>query len=1372
MPSRELTYRITISSADARRQARNVRSVFEAELRTITLGRLDASALTRAVGEAQRLRQELEQAARASGQIQPQSGGAAATSGGGGGLNVPSGLAGGLISGVAITAAVQGIGQIGDALNDLSRRGAVFGQINDVLKSYAASANTTADAIVSAANKAAMGTISQYELMLNANRALQFEVAKTPEQFAKLVELSSALGRAQGISDTQSLEFLTTGLARESRLILDNLGLIINLDQATSRYAATLGKTADQLTSSERKAALLEEAYRQGATALEANRNASDSAATIFERLDANVQNAKDAFGDLFAELSKDYVSAFSNQIAEITNYFIILSKGAGASSDDLKTYLETMKADLATVGQTMRDVGKDDSTQTGLIIASDEAIDSLAKVSEAVNAGVPGADRYEQQIKQIVDALINGATSAPEAVSALRKVNADLAALTSDPATQQAMQANQAKAAAQAAAAEQARIIAEQSEIVNKALTARAQKSAVEVGAEAAIEQLRQQKVLAEQAIQALVSSGTMGTDEIAINVAAMIEQLTAPFDALEERAVSVDFSAIGSAFTSLNQSFVDFLPGIASARDELAVLSEELAYTGSMSAEQAAQFEYLSSVAYAVADSGSQLNGVVNELGTQFLSSNAYAAELVNQLFLAEAAFRNGQISAGQYAGMTAALTGNLLTLAQGAGIATNAIYALNQAQSDMSNLPGFAGGQQVGGSIAQRIQTQQAASGREQNRREMERYNAAVARQQETSARRAGKALEDGAKKASDALKNALDKVPGLFSTTSVTEQDVKDTEMGIYKEKADEYLRRLRDEVVNGKQWEDVSIEEARAGLERAGLEVGNTAEQTLALLEKAMNDSSLYSAAENIPIFINEEAVKYAQDLQNKSEQGRKNIYEYFGVQVDEAVSAATGGGGGAPAPVAPPKLVDIDPYTDGMQTGLDEYVDKNGQLIQEQIANAPGLMVDLDKLFAPGTALSVTTTGAMSMAAPASQMQPMSMNALASQKPGMAAQSLDITPTLPEDAAEKLALALGDQLSKQAAVFMSHGSSIGGNIINGLSAAMSLNAKGETQIDVAGFIAGNLSAQAATFIAQGTGIATLIGQGIDEGLAGAGSTATIAPTIHPAFVVAEVEKQNIISAVGAIVPTVNVALAVSAEAGTMTALVQSINTELRKIQPDIAREGATVSAMLTGGITASLSSTDTPLSIAQPLSTALITDIATNAALFATPGTVVAQLIMAAILAHMQGQQQGEGGGEGGGGPIAAALVTNLITQFATAAPQFTAAGIVPAQIVEAGFKGHTYTGMADNLQASVMQAIGSKAGEFVTAGSYIGGWIQQGINSAFTAEVNLSFAVNAGASWGTAFMKGALSAVGGGTLVQAISDKVITDLATEMEQP
>jgi hypothetical protein len=590
----------------------------------------------------------------------------------------------------------------------------------------------------------------------------------------------------------------------------------------------------------------------------------------------------------------------------------------------------------------------------------------------------------------------------------------------------------------------------------------------------------------------------------------------------------------------------------------------------------------------AYAVADGGSQLNGVVNELGTQFLSSNAYAAELVNQLFLAEAAFRNGQISAGQYAGMTAALTGNLLTLAQGAGIATNAIYALNQAQSDMSNLPGFAGGQAVGGSISQRIQTQQASSGREQNRREMERYNAAVARQQETSARRAGKALEDGAKKASDQLKNALDKVPGLFSTTSVTEQDMKDAEMGVYQEKADEYLRRLRDEVENGKQWEDVSIEEARAGLERAGLEVGNTAEQTLELLERAMNDSSLYSAAENIPIFINEEAVKFAQDLQNKSEEGRKNIYAYFGVIVEDATSAATGGGGGAaPAPVAPPKLVDIDPLTEGLQTGLDEYVNANGEVIKEQVAAAQALFFDPANLFGTGAKTGGKNVGAMGPA----------------QKPGA---------TITADATLQ---------------------------------ALTPYITGQQQATV------QVQATGAAFGPQPQGTAPTTGA---IALTPTLDTATLQGeldkltlTITPAFLVAEVEKQNIISAVGAIVPTVNVALALSAEAGTLTTLTQSINTSIRTIQPDIRREGATAAQMLAAGLTTALGGTDAPVDVSTPLITALTTNVAASAPLFATPGTMVAQIIMAAILANMQGQQQGEGGGEGGGGPIAAALVTN-----------------------------------------------------------------------------------------------------------------------------
>lgn len=1366
MPSRELVYRISINTATAKREAGNIRAAFERELRQIKVGALDTSSLKTATDQARQLRQELEN-------VKPPNVGNGGAGGFlGKGIDDTVGQLKSLALGyVGVQGAIAAIGKAVD-LAELDTQARRANKSFEILSKGADMAKVNIYAIQTAAG----GATTSLEAINVGAQAASLGLAKTSAGFAELARASrivtqvSPIIKDQGEALTQ-LALFASNAASYARA--DQLGLAAG--EVRDRIEE-LRKTYGDLDDSQLKLMASTQLLEQKFGAL---LNSTESQATGLEKLRA-------AYGELQVAVAGAGTAGFvQNAAGDIASAFNQLTVRIQGTDAPLAVLIENLRR-AAMEANAIQDAdplnGLLPNSIMGFEIVSDPGnIDKVRKALEeatkGVQDGIPGANDYLAKVTEIAVAVDNANAATADQVTEVRRLQA---------AYQSMLQYGTAAAAQQAAAAKaradeetrQSRIYDQQGSI-EQALSTRAQKAsqAPGVGIEAAIAEYQKQRQAAKEAIDQLVASGVSNAGEIAINVSAIIAELTAPFDELEARAsqgFTIDVSAldsVGAALSNISAGFVDFLPGIESARTELISLSDELAITGQLSDEQAARLEYLSTVAYAVADGSSQLGLVVGELGGAFLESNSYAAELVTQLYLAEAAYRSNQIGAGEYAGMTTVLSGRLLTLAQAAGIATGELYALNQAQADMSNLSGFGAGQQVGGSIAQRIQTQQAASGREQNRREMERYNTAVARQQETSAKRAGKALEDGAKKASDTLKNALDKVPGLFSTTDVTEKDMKDAGMGIYADKADEKLRRLRDEVENDKDWADVSIEDAKASIEKLGIKAANTKEGILSQFEDLWNSQALWADMSNIEQWIDKGAVEQQMVLQQKSEEGRNNIYKFFGVQIDEATSAATGGGGAAPAPVAPPKLVDIDPYTDGMQTGLDEYVDKNGQLIQEQIANAPGLMVDLDKLFAPGAGLNVATTGAMSVAAPAAQLQSASMSALSSQKQGTAAsQALAITPTLPADAAEKLALEFGDQLSKQAAVFVSHGTSIGGNLLSGLSAAISVNAKGETQVDVAGFIAGNLAAQAQTFIAQGTGIATLIGQGIDEGLAGAGSTATIAPTIHPAFVVDEVEKQNIISAVGAIVPTVNVALALSAEAGTLTTLTQSINTSIRTIQPDIKREGATAAQMLAAGITTALGSTDTPIDVATPLITALTTNLGANAALFATPGTMVAQLIMAAILANMQGGQQAEGGE--GGGPIASALVTNLMTQFATAAPMFTAAGIVPAQIVEAGFKGHVYTGMADNLQASINQAIGAKAAEFIQTGSYIGGWIQQGINSAFTTEVNLSFAVNAGASWGTAFMKGALTAVGGGTLVQAISDKVVTDIANEMEQP
>jgi len=1294
MPSRELVFRISIQTNDAKRQAANVRSMFERELRQIKLDNVNVGG---ASGQVKMLTSELNNVAAAGKRAQeslPQ-GTDFVSSGIGGAIDQLKGLATAYVGLQAITGAI-----------DLSKLGTQASRTYASLNILSGGGEKTA-AVLKAIQKASNGTVSELEAAGIATQGFALKLAQTPAEFEKLTRAAREVVQVSPIINdvSDALSQLALFAANENSFVrADQLGLAVT--EVKDRMAE-LRRENDSLSGSQAKLLasiqLLDEKYGATLDTVEAQATGIEKLRVAWEDLKVAIATGQFGSADEFFSIDKPAQNLAT--IIEVIsgNYTKVqgVIDGVGRSIN----YLENRKNSYFFPEDTTSQI-EDAQKRLALYKVAAE------NVNNALTAGVPGAAKYQGALDSISDSVSMSGAFTDQQIAQLQELNQWYETTAQGAVKLKTAEQQREEARASAAQAEQARqgSIFEQQAPIEQALAGSAAKVAPTAGIEAAIATYRQQKALVDQAIQQLIDSGVSDQGEIAIRVAGIVEQLTAPFDALEERAASIDYSAFGSAFAGLNQGFADFLPGVASAREELAALSEELAYTGTMTAEQAAQFDYLASIAYAVADGGSQLNAIVGELGNKFLESNAYAAELVNQLFLAEAAFRNGQISAGQYAGMTAALTGNLLTLAQGAGIATNAIYALNQAQADMSNLSGFAGGQAVGGSIAQRIQTQQASSGREQNRREMERYNRDLARQQEQAGKRAGKALEDGAKKAAQELKGALDKVPGLFSSTDVTEKDMKDAKLGIYQDKADEKLRRLKDEVLNGKDWADVSIEDARASIEKLGIQAANTKEGVLAQFEELWNSQALWADMSNIEQWINKGAVEQQMMLQEKSEEGRNNIYKFFGVQIDEATSAATGGGGGAaPAPVAPPKLVDIDPLTEGLQTGLDEYVNANGEMIKEQVSGAKALFFDPANLFGTG--------------GKAGEMGPMTNPA--------------VTVTADPTAQALVPFITGQQ---QATIQMQTSGATFGPQPQGAAAST-------------GAIALTPTIDGSTLQAE-----------LDK----------LTLMISPSLLIAEVEKLNVISAVSAITPTVNVALAVSSSAGSMTALVQSLNTELRTIQPDIAREGATVAQMLTGGITRALSSTDTALAISQPLSTALITDIVTNAALFASPGTIVAQLIMAAMMAAMKGEQQttGGGGGPAGGAPLAMAMVSNLATQFSTNANMFYSMGFIPAQNIESGFKGYSYTGMADSLQAQLSQAIGAKAGEFVLTGSYIGGWIQQGINSAFTTEVNLSFAVNAGASWGTAFMKGALTAVGGGTLVQAISDKVVTDIANEMEQP
>lgn len=142
----------------------------------------------------------------------------------------------------------------------------------------------------------------------------------------------------------------------------------------------------------------------------------------------------------------------------------------------------------------------------------------------------------------------------------------------------------------------------------------------------------------------------------------------------------------------------------------------------------------------------------------------------------------------------------------------------------------------------------------------------------------------------KASSSDFRSALQNVPGLLGTSSVTADQMKMAEMGVPQNFADDYLRRLSDEVINGVNWDNVDIKDAAAA---AGIDPNLPAQAILEMFRGAWQDSSLFANPENLK-FINQGAVQEAIAKQQASEAGQANLMALFGVGDEELVQQIAG----------------------------------------------------------------------------------------------------------------------------------------------------------------------------------------------------------------------------------------------------------------------------------------------------------------------------------------------------------------------------------------------------------------------------------------------------------------------------------------------
>ena len=107
------------------------------------------------------------------------------------------------------------------------------------------------------------GTVNKMDLLKQANNALLLGVFKSTEQMEEAFDAAQRLGKALGQNTTMSIESLVTGLGRQSKLMLDNLGIVFSVEKAYKRYAFEIGKAVEELSDQEKKTAFVNTALRE-----------------------------------------------------------------------------------------------------------------------------------------------------------------------------------------------------------------------------------------------------------------------------------------------------------------------------------------------------------------------------------------------------------------------------------------------------------------------------------------------------------------------------------------------------------------------------------------------------------------------------------------------------------------------------------------------------------------------------------------------------------------------------------------------------------------------------------------------------------------------------------------------------------------------------------------------------------------------------------------------------------------------------------------------------------------------------------------------------------------------------------------------------
>tara|TARA_R100000808_G_scaffold24176_1_gene55030 strand:+ start:372 stop:2270 length:1899 start_codon:yes stop_codon:yes gene_type:complete len=195
-------------------------------------------------------------------------------------------------------------------------------------------ASIAVDKLTQATNE----TMSEFDLFQQANNAMILGVSKNSDEMAHMFDVAQRLGAALGKDTKQSVESLITGIGRQSRLMLDNIGIIVKSDEAYQDYADRIGVTKDQLTDTQKKQAFLN-------ATMEAAELKLESVGSEVISYNAKLQIATARMANMRAEIGKALLPSFSALAVHFTDTNIIM--GYRVAIDVLIITFVTLRAKI-----------------------------------------------------------------------------------------------------------------------------------------------------------------------------------------------------------------------------------------------------------------------------------------------------------------------------------------------------------------------------------------------------------------------------------------------------------------------------------------------------------------------------------------------------------------------------------------------------------------------------------------------------------------------------------------------------------------------------------------------------------------------------------------------------------------------------------------------------------------------------------------------------------------------------------------------------------------------------------------------------------------------------------------------------------------